>query len=154
MNPPLFDLTYCPIVPALEVIGGKWKPLVVYHIYDGVQRFGGLQRSIPSISKTMLTQQLRELEADGVVHREMFREIPPKVEYSLTAFGSSLGPVMTALDEWGRGHHQRLKQFINGQARGVSTKHLPDYLGWSRAVRRPGFDPVLLLADTLIHRCV
>ena len=94
MNPPLFDLAYCPIVPALEVIGGKWKPLVVYHIYSGVQRFSGLQRSIPVISKTMLTQQLRELEHDGLLHRQVFAEVPPRVEYTLTALGLTLLPVL------------------------------------------------------------
>jgi DNA-binding HxlR family transcriptional regulator len=102
MNPTLFDLAYCPIVPALEVIGGKWKPLVVYHIYCGVQRFGSLQRQIPTISKTMLTQQLRELERDGLLHRQVFAEVPPRVEYTLTALGLTLLPVLNAIGGWGR----------------------------------------------------
>jgi len=102
MNPPLFDLDYCPILPALDVIGGKWKPLVVYHIYRGAQRFGSLQRSIPSISKTMLTQQLRELERDGLLHRQVFAEVPARVEYTLTPTGLSLLPVLQAIGAWGR----------------------------------------------------
>ena len=102
MNPPLFNLAYCPIVPALEVIGGKWKPLVVYHIYLGAQRFGSLQRCIPTISKTMLTQQLRELERDGLLHREVFAEVPSRVEYTLTETGLSLLPVLKAIGTWGR----------------------------------------------------
>jgi DNA-binding HxlR family transcriptional regulator len=102
MPPPLFNLAYCPIVPALEVIGGKWKPLVVYHIYLGARRFGSLQRDIPSISKTMLTQQLRELERDGLLHRQVFAEVPSRVEYTLTEIGLSLLPVLQAIGNWGR----------------------------------------------------
>ncbi|GAB3583620.1 winged helix-turn-helix transcriptional regulator [Hymenobacter daeguensis] len=102
MNPPLFDLDYCPILPALEVIGGKWKPLVVYHIYLGAQRFGELQRRIPAISKTMLTQQLRELERDGLLHRQVFAEVPSRVEYTLTETGLTLLPVLKAIGAWGR----------------------------------------------------
>jgi DNA-binding HxlR family transcriptional regulator len=102
MNPPLFDLAYCPIVPALDVIGGRWKPLVVYHIYCGAQRFGELQRKLPAISKTMLTQQLRELERDGLLHRQVLAEVPPRVEYTLTELGLSLLPVLRAIGSWGR----------------------------------------------------
>lgn len=102
MPAPLFDLAYCPIVPALEVIGGKWKPLVVYHIYCGVDRFGALQRKMPAISKTMLTQQLRELERDGLLRREVFAEVPPRVEYTLTELGLTLLPVLSAIGAWGR----------------------------------------------------
>lgn len=102
MNPPLFDLAYCPIVPALEVIGGKWKPLVVYHVYSDATRFGELRRCIPAISKTMLTQQLRELERDGLLTRHVFPEVPPRVEYALTARGLALLPVLQAIGAWGR----------------------------------------------------
>jgi DNA-binding HxlR family transcriptional regulator len=102
MNPPLFDLAYCPIVPALDVIGGKWKPLVVYHVYCGTQRFGDLLRKMPTISKTMLTQQLRELERDGLLHRQVFAEVPPHVEYTLTGLGLTLLPVLRAIGSWGR----------------------------------------------------
>jgi DNA-binding HxlR family transcriptional regulator len=101
MNPPLFDLAFCPITPALEVIGGKWKPLVVYHVHCGVERFGELRRIMPGISKTALTQQLRELERDGLLHRQVFAEVPPRVQYSLTELGLTLLPVLRAIGAWG-----------------------------------------------------
>ena len=75
---------------------------MVYHIYNGVQRFGSLQRKMPTISKTMLTQQLRELERDGLLHRQVFAEVPPRVEYTLTELGMTLLPVLKAIGAWGR----------------------------------------------------
>jgi DNA-binding HxlR family transcriptional regulator len=85
------------------VIGGKWKPKVLFHLgRTPVMRFGQLRDSIVGISEKMLIQQLKELVADGVVHREVYREVPPKVEYSLTPMGRTLIPVMDALYAWGR----------------------------------------------------
>ena len=98
----------CDVEATLSVIGGKWKIMLIWFLIDGERRFSAFRRQFPDISQTVLTQQLRELEADGIVHREVFREVPPKVEYSLTAFGRSLLPVMSAIDGWGRDNVERL----------------------------------------------
>ncbi|MEL6641452.1 MAG: helix-turn-helix domain-containing protein [Pseudomonadota bacterium] len=92
----------CPVTHALAVIGGKWKPLLLFVVTNGVNRFGAMQRAIPAITKQMLTQQLRELEADGILHREVFAEVPPRVEYTLTDRGRTLLPVVQTLGDWGR----------------------------------------------------
>ena len=89
----------------LAVIGGKWKPIILYHLSlaDAV-RFGELRRGMPDVTERMLTRQLRELESDGLVHREVFREVPPRVEYSLTAMGASLIPILKEMQAWGVGY--------------------------------------------------
>lgn len=92
---------YCAIEVALEVIGGKWKLVILRHLLDGTLRFGELQRAIPDVTRRILTRQLRELEEDGLVHREVYPEVPPRVEYSLTALGSTLAPLAAHLEEWG-----------------------------------------------------
>lgn len=91
----------CPVSTTLEIIGGKWKALILYHLHGETRRFNELQRQMPEITQRMLTLQLRELEADGIVHREVYPQVPPKVEYSMTAFGATLIPVITAMYEWG-----------------------------------------------------
>jgi DNA-binding HxlR family transcriptional regulator len=91
----------CPVEATLELIGGKWKGVMLYHLLDGTQRFSELRRQMPSITQRMLTNQLRELEADGLVHREVFPVIPPHVEYSLTPLGRTLAPVIRELKKWG-----------------------------------------------------
>ncbi|PIY13169.1 MAG: transcriptional regulator [Flexibacter sp. CG_4_10_14_3_um_filter_32_15] len=91
----------CPVSATLKVIGGKWKPIILYFISVDVNRFGQLQRMIPDCSKRMMTTQLRELENDGVIHREIFAEIPPKVIYTLTERGESLRPLFRELSKWG-----------------------------------------------------
>lgn len=95
---------YCGLDAAIDVIGGKWKALILWELHDGARRFGALRRGVVGISEKMLIQQLRELEADGLVHREAYYEIPPRVEYSLTEFGSSLNEVLLPLCEWGERH--------------------------------------------------
>ena len=86
----------------LQVIGGKWKPIILYHLaIEGMMRFGELNRTIPAVTERMLTRQLRELEADGLIHREVYREVPPRTEYSLTPLGVSLIPILTQMREWG-----------------------------------------------------
>ena len=86
----------------LQVIGGKWKPIIVYQLaMNGVMRFGELKRAIPAVTERMLTRQLRELEKDGLIHREVYREIPPKVEYSLLPAGVQLIPILLQMREWG-----------------------------------------------------
>lgn len=91
----------CPVSSTLKVFGGKWKPLILYFISVDVNRFGQLQRMIPDCSKRMMTKQLRELESDGLIHRKVFAEVPPKVIYTLTEKGVSLRPIFRELSKWG-----------------------------------------------------
>ena len=90
------------VTTTLAIIGGKWKILILYHLCAGTQRFNELRRLLPDITQRMLTLQLRELEDDGIVHREVYPQVPPKVEYSLTAFGKTLIPVIEVMDAWGK----------------------------------------------------
>ncbi len=94
----------CGLDAALAVLGGKWKPLILYHLAHGARRYGELRRAVDGVSDKMLIQQLKEMLADGIVRREDFKEIPPKVEYSLTAFGQSLGEALAPLCVWGTEH--------------------------------------------------
>ena len=99
---------YCSVELALQVIGGKWKPLILYHLSrNGTSRFGELRKTMPNITQKMLTQQLRELEQDGLVHRLVYPQVPPKVEYSLSDFGMSVLPILERLSEWGRSYEER-----------------------------------------------
>lgn len=98
----------CGIDAAIDVVGGKWKVLILWALNEDTQRFGELRRMVPGITEKMLIQQLRELEHDGIVHREIYREVPPKVEYSLTAFGTSLNTALGPLGAWGREHMDRI----------------------------------------------
>ena len=91
----------CPVITTQNLIGGKWKILIIYMLGLGTKRFGELQRCLPGITQTALTQQLRELERDGLVRREVYPVVPPKVEYSLTPIGRRLDPVMKAMCSWG-----------------------------------------------------
>ena len=94
----------CPVERTLEVIGGRWKVLILRELFHGVKRFNELQRAVNGITQKMLTQQLREMESDGIVHREIYLEVPPKVEYSLTPLGQSLKPIIDNMHEWGIKH--------------------------------------------------
>lgn len=98
----------CGLVPALTVIGGKWKALVLWEMCDGPVRFGELKRRVEGISEKMLIQTLRQLEADGVVRRKPFHQVPPKVEYSVTEFGASLNSALEPLCRWGEQHMDRV----------------------------------------------
>ena len=91
----------CGLDAALFVLGGKWKPLILFHLAHGTRRYGELRRAIGSVSDKVLIQQLKELQADGIIDRFDYGEIPPKVEYSLTAFGRTLGKALAPLCEWG-----------------------------------------------------
>ena len=96
----------CPTELAMEVVGGKWKLVILEHLSGGVRRFGELQRAIPTITPRMLTRQLRELEADQMLIRTVYAEVPPKVEYSLTEAGHSLDPLLAQLREWGEQYRE------------------------------------------------
>ena len=91
----------CPVETTLEMIGGKYKALILWHLSNGKLRFSELKKTISNATPKMLTQQLRELENDELIHREVFPVIPPKVEYSLTETGKSLIPVLIAMRDWG-----------------------------------------------------
>ena len=93
--------TKCPAEKTLEVIGGRWKVPILWHLFQGTHRFSELRRSLDSITQKMLTQQLRELEDDGIVKRQVYPQVPPKVEYSLTQIGRSLKPVVEVMCKWG-----------------------------------------------------
>jgi DNA-binding HxlR family transcriptional regulator len=97
----------CPVEATLDVIGGKWKVVILFWLRDETRRFGELRRKIPGISERMLIQQLRELEEHGVVHREVYPEVPPKVEYSLTDYGRTLRPITDLMCAWGKKHMRR-----------------------------------------------
>jgi DNA-binding HxlR family transcriptional regulator len=91
-----------PIDAALEIIGGKYKVAILYYIRESVLRFGELRRKMPLATKRMLTKQLRELERDGMIDRKVFRQVPPRVDYSLTKEGKSIVPILEDLCEWGK----------------------------------------------------
>ncbi|QPF83798.1 helix-turn-helix transcriptional regulator [Bradyrhizobium genosp. L] len=91
----------CPVEATLDLIDGKWKAVILYHLLSDTIRFNELRRRLSRITQRMLTRQLRELEAAGLIHREIYAEVPPRVEYSLTALGRSLEPVVRMLWTWG-----------------------------------------------------
>lgn len=91
----------CPVTYCMGMIGGKWKPVILFLVSHGINRFGLMQRKIDGVSKQMLTKQLRELEEDGIITRTVFPEVPPRVEYALSKKGESLLPVIAAMRAWG-----------------------------------------------------
>lgn len=91
----------CPVEACLEVIGGKWKGVILFHLLGGRKRFNELRRLLPGVTQRMLTRQLRELEADQIIVRTVYPEVPPKVEYSLSEFGETLEPIIRMLQKWG-----------------------------------------------------
>ncbi|MBX3157675.1 MAG: helix-turn-helix transcriptional regulator [Deltaproteobacteria bacterium] len=101
-----------PMVPAertLKVLGGRWKVWVLYYLFEGTKRLSELRRAIPGVSQKVLVQALREMEEHGIVHREVFAQVPPRVDYSATKMGLSLKPIVDALCEWGRRHAAELR---------------------------------------------
>ncbi|MEM9603279.1 MAG: helix-turn-helix domain-containing protein [Pseudomonadota bacterium] len=91
----------CPVEFAVAMIGGKWKPVLLFHLMASAKRFSELQRLVPNASDRMMTRSLRELEGDGLVHREVFPEVPVRVEYSLTSDGKTLYPILAEISRWG-----------------------------------------------------
>lgn len=98
------DNKFCPVTATMTVIGGKWKPIILWILRDGVRRFGEMKRFIPGITQKMLTQQLRELEQEGIVNRKVYAVVPPKVEYCLTKYGQTLTPILNTMAKWGETH--------------------------------------------------
>lgn len=101
------ELPACPVETTLSLIGDKWKVLILRDLMPGTKRFGELKKSIGSVSQKVLTAQLRAMEDSGLVHREVYAEVPPRVEYSLTALGRSLQPILTAMQQWGDDYKRR-----------------------------------------------
>lgn len=106
----------CAIAYAIGIVGGKWKLAILYYLAHGTKRFNQLRRLMPEVTQQMLTLQLRELERDGIVHREIYAQVPPKVEYSLTAHGRTLEPILLALGVWGETHRQWQNEVVLSEA--------------------------------------
>ena len=102
------DLPACPVETTLTLIGDKWKVLILRDLMPGTKRFGELKKSIGSVSQKVLTAQLRDMEQNGLVHREVYAEVPPRVEYSLTELGRSLEPILDAMRNWGEGYKSQI----------------------------------------------
>ncbi|MCX2477960.1 helix-turn-helix domain-containing protein [Pedobacter sp. MC2016-15] len=97
-----FDNNPCPVTATIALIGGRWKTIILYILSDHTRRFGEIAARMPAISRKVLTEQLKELEADGLISRQQFKEIPPRVEYSLTELGQSLSPILDEIAAWGK----------------------------------------------------
>jgi DNA-binding HxlR family transcriptional regulator len=110
----------CPVGKTLSIFASRWKPEILWHLKGGCMRFNQLQRSIGDVSQKMLTQQLRELERDGLIKRTQYLEVPPRVEYEYTDLASSLTPVFDTLVEWGEKHDARIsksrKEYDSGKS--------------------------------------
>src|SRR5258708_30695933 len=110
MREPVYRSQYgCAVEATADIIGGKWKAVILYYLSQGPKRFNELRRLLPEVTQRMLTLQLRELEQDGIVHREIYKEVPPKVEYSLTEFGASLGPIIVQMLDWGAHYMEQIQ---------------------------------------------
>ena len=105
----LLNSKNCPVTHAVRLMGRRWKPLVLYYLRPAPLRFGELRRCIPEATQKMLTQTLRELEKDGLVHRKVFPQLPPKVVYSITRYGRTLDPLLIMLCAWGKKDFKRRK---------------------------------------------
>lgn len=113
---------HCTFELTLQLIGGKWKPIILYKLGNKkILRFSELRREMPSITQKMLTQQLRELEADGMVHRKVYPQVPPKVEYSLTELGQSIMPVLDQLCAWGKNYEKSMDEASSAKSKALPT---------------------------------
>ena len=104
------ELPACPVETTLTLIGDKGKVLILRDLMTGTKRFGELKKSVGKVSQKVLTAQLRDMEANGLVHRKVYAEVPPRVEYSLTELGQSLKPILDAMQNWGEGYKASLHQ--------------------------------------------
>lgn len=103
------ELPECPVATTVQLIGNKWKLLIIRNlIYNGTQRFTDFVKTVPGISKKVLTDNLRALEEDGLIEREVFAEVPPRVEYSLSELGKTLKPILDAMSDWGTAYKENL----------------------------------------------
>lgn len=100
----------CPVETALDILAGKWKILILWYLRSETKRFNELQKLLPRTTQKMLIQKLRELEVDGIIHREVYPVVPPKVEYSLTKYGETLKPIIKQLYLWGEIHKERVNK--------------------------------------------
>ncbi|MEV0381348.1 helix-turn-helix domain-containing protein [Nonomuraea sp. NPDC050643] len=107
----------CGLDAAIAVMGGKWKGLILFALHEGPLRFGQVRRAVPGISERVLILQLREMENSGLVHREVYHQVPPKVEYSLTGFGQTLNTALGPLGEWGEEHMERIEAIPPSESR-------------------------------------
>jgi DNA-binding HxlR family transcriptional regulator len=112
----------CAVEATLQLIDGKWKGVVLYHLFAGTLRFNEIRRLLPNVTQRMLTNQLRELEADGLITRKVYAEVPPKVEYSLSTRGRTLEPVIMALKAWGDAHADLTKPDAGDHAKAAPFK--------------------------------
>lgn len=108
MDEKIKELPACPVETTLTLIGDKWKVLILRDLMPGTKRFGELKKSIGSVSQKVLTAQLRDMEENGLVHREVYAEVPPRVEYSLTELSRSLKPILDSMRSWGEGYKKQL----------------------------------------------
>ena len=108
MDEKIKELPACPVETTLTLIGDKWKVLILRDLIPGTKRFGELKKSIGSVSQKVLTAQLRDMEENGLVHREVYAEVPPRVEYSLTELGRSLKPILDSMWSWGEEYKKQL----------------------------------------------
>ncbi|MDA8223610.1 MAG: helix-turn-helix domain-containing protein [Desulfitobacterium hafniense] len=95
------EMPACPVATTVQLIGSKWKLLIMRNLLTGTQRFGELKKSIPGISQKVLTDSLRSMEEDGIITRKVYAEVPPRVEYSLNELGESMRPIISAMEQWG-----------------------------------------------------
>ncbi|NWL88651.1 MULTISPECIES: winged helix-turn-helix transcriptional regulator [unclassified Paenibacillus] len=105
----------CSVSYTQQLIAGRWKLVIMWHLSQETRRFNELQKLLPGVSKGILTRQLREMEEDGLVHREVYKEVPPKVEYSLTKEGQEFLPILTSMGNWGAKHREILEQKKNNK---------------------------------------
>src|SRR5467141_1334661 len=131
----------CAVEATLDLIDGKWKGVILYHLQDGTQRFGELRRRMPGITQRMLTKQLRALEDDRLVIRKVYAEVPPRVEYRLSETGESLRPVIDILKAWGESHQEKLScasvsDTVTGPSRAAWSGYLPVRVSLLSPLRR------------------
>ena len=137
------DHSNCPVKLTASIIGGKWKPSLLFHLEGRTRRFCELQRLIPGLTKKMLTKHLRELERDGIVHRKVYAEVPPRVEYSLTRHGESLKPILKLMSGWGTRHRARYGLTTVRPQKRETAGHPVDAAGPDAALTLPLSRPVV-----------